>query len=287
MVNLDQLLAINLVADGLLLAALVRLRGDRASLRILLGAAAGAIWATASVLPGLRELGGLVQDLAAGILMVAIARPHRGWRQAFQDLLLLLLLAAALAGLTLLAQGLTQGAFTGDPWTAFAVGAALFWAAVEAAHRWRHSTAPRREIRPLEVRWQGRRGLLWALVDTGCEARDPLSGLPVVVTERSALRRLLPHRLYEALGRPALAASADVAAAAQGDDRIERSLRLLQLRTVGEAEWLFGLRAVGRILGGEEQPIVLCLTPRRLSQEGTFAALVGPQMCRMGEGTGS
>ncbi len=287
MVNLDQLLAINLVADGLLLAALVRLRGDRASLRILLGAAAGAIWATASVLPGLRELGGLVQDLAAGILMVAIARPHRGWRSALQDLLLLLLLAAALAGLTLLAEGLTQGAFAGSPWPAFAAGAVLFWAAVEGAYRWRHLAAPRREIRPLEVRWQGRRGLLWALVDTGCEARDPLSGLPVVVAERSALRRLLPHRLYEALGRPALAASADVAAAAQGDDRIERSLRLLQLRTVGEAEWLFGLRAVGRILGGQEQPIVLCLTPRRLSQEGTFAALVGPQMCRMGEGTGS
>ncbi len=287
MVSPDQLMAINLVADGLVLAALVRLRGDRFSLRIPLAALLGAVWATLSVLPGLRELGGLVQELSAGLLMVWIIRRHRSWRDALQDLLLLLLLAAALAGLTLLAQGLASGSLGRSPWPAFAAGAALFWAAVEGAYRWRHSTAPRREIRPLEVRWQGRRGLLWALVDTGCEARDPLSGLPVVVAERAALRRLLPHRLYEALARPALAASADVAAAASGDDRIERSLRLLQLRTVGEAEWLFGLRAQGRILGGKEQPIVLCLTPRRLSEEGTFAALVGPQMCRMGEGTGS
>jgi stage II sporulation protein GA (sporulation sigma-E factor processing peptidase) len=287
MVSLDQLLAINLVADGLVLAALVRLRSDRFSLRIPLAALVGAAWATLAVLPGLRELGGLVQELSAGLLMVWLVRGRQGWRRLLQDLLLLLLLAAALAGLTLLAQGIASSVLGRSPWPAFGVGAVLFWTAVEGAHRWQDSTAPRREIRPLEVRWQGRRGLLWALVDTGCEATDPLSGLPVVVAERAALRKLLPRRLYEALGRPALVASADVAAAAEGDDRIERSLRLLQLRTVGEAEWLFGLRAQGRVLGGKEQPIVLCLTPRRLSSEGAFAALVGPQMCRMGEGTGS
>ena len=287
MVNLDQLMAFNLVADGLVLAALVRLRGERPTWRILLAATLGAVWATLAVLPGLRELGGLVQELAAGLLMAVIVRRWRGWRSARGDLGLLLLLAAALAGLTLLGQGLAAGAFAGNPWPPFATGAVLFWLAVEGARRWQQSTAPQRQIRPLEVRWQGRRSLLWALVDTGCEARDPLSGLPVVVAERAALRRLLPRRLYEALARPALSASADVAAAAQDDDRIERSLRLLQLRTVGEAEWLFGLRAQGRILGGQEQPIVLCLTPRRLSSQGAFAALVGPQMCRMREGTGS
>lgn len=287
MVSLDQLMAINLVADGLLLAALVRLRGERLTLRIPLAAFLAALWATLAVLPGLRELGGLVQELTAGLLMAILVRPQRSWRTAGADLVLLLLLAAALAGLTLLAQGVASDLLARSPWPAFAVGSALFWLAVEGAHRWQRSTTPRRQIRPLEVRWQGRRSLLWALVDTGCEARDPLSGLPVVVAERAALRRFLPHRLYEALARPALVASADVAAAAEGDDRIERSLRLLQLRTVGEAEWLFGLRAQGRILGGREQPIVLCLTPRRLSEEGAFVALVGPQMCRMGEGTGS
>ncbi len=287
MVSLDQLMAFNLVADGLVLAALVRLRGERPTWRILLAACLGASWATLAVLPGLRELGGLVQELSAGVLMAVLVRRWRGWRTALGDLGLLLLLAAALAGLTLLGQGLAAGAFAGNPWPPFAAGAVLFWLAVEGTHRWQQSTAPKRQIRPLEVRWQGRRSLLWALVDTGCEARDPLSGLPVVIAERAALRRFLPRRLYEALARPALTASADVAAAAQDDDRIERSLRLLQLRTVGDAEWLFGLRAQGRILGGQEQPIVLCLTPRRLSSEGAFAALVGPQMCRMREGTGS
>ncbi len=287
MVSLDQLMALNLVADGLLLTALVRLRGERPTWRIPLAALLGAAWATLAALPGLRELSGLVQVLAAGLLMAALVRPRRGWRPALADLVLLLGLAAALAGMTLLAQGLLSSLLGTSPWPSFGVGAALFWLAVEGVRRWQRSTAPRRQIRPLEVRWQGRRSLLWALVDTGCEARDPLSGLPVVVAERAALRRFLPRPLYEALARPALAASADVAAAAQEDDRIERSLRLLQLRTVGEAEWLFGLRAQGRILGGQEQPIVLCLTPRRLSDEGAFAALVGPQMCRMGEGTGS
>ena len=285
MVSLDQLAALNLVADGLLLAALLRLRGDRPGLRVLLAAALGALWATLSALPGLSALGVLVQELFAGLLLALLVRRQRSWRSALADLGLLLLLAAALAGLTMLTGGLLGSLAGSSPWPPLLGGAALFWLAVEGARRWRRSASSRREIRPLEVRWQGRRSLLWALVDTGCEARDPLSGLPVVVAERVALRRFLPQRLYEALAQPALAASADVAAAAQSDDRIERSLRLLQLRTVGEAEWLFGLRAQGRILGGQEQSIVLCLTPRRLSEEGAFAALVGPQMCRMGEGT--
>lgn len=287
MVNLDQLMALNLAADTLLLLALLRLRGERPGPRLLLAALFGAAWATLAMAPGLSAFGGLTQELAAGLGMVAIVRPWRGWRPAGQDLLLLVLEAAALAGLTLLAQGIAAGAWGQSPWPPLALGGSLFWLAVEGVRRWRRAPAPVRQIRPLEVRWQGRRGLVLALVDTGCEARDPLSGLPVVVAERVALRRLLPRRLYEALAQPALAASADVAAAAEGDDRIERSLRLLQLRTVGQEEWLFGLRAQGRVLGGPEQPIVLCLTPRRLSAEGAFAALVGPQMCRMGEGTGS
>jgi len=286
MATLDQLFAVNLVADVLLLGALVRLRGGRLGPRVALAGLLGAAWATLAALPGLSELGGLVQELALGLLLVVVARGGP-WRRALRDLLVLLGLAAALAGLILLAQGLLGTAAKGTPWPAFALGAVLFACGVEGVRRWQHGTSRGQEIRPLEVRWQGRRGVLLALVDTGCAARDPVSGLPVVIAELAALRRLLPRPLYEALGRPALAASADVAAAAGADDRTLTSLRLLQLRTVGEAEWLFGLRARGRLLGGAEQAIVLCLTPRRLSAAGAFTALVGPLMCSIGEGTGS
>jgi len=283
--DLDQFFLLNLIADALLLWALARVRGQALSLRVPLAALLGALYATAAMLPGFAWLGGLPGEVGAAALMVAIVRRPHGWRPLLVDCGVLMLLAAALAGLALLASGVVGSGGASGHVAALCAAAVLFWLACEGFVRWQRAGAQSGSVRDLRVQLLGRSVALPALVDTGLQMRDPLTGTPVVIVELAALRRVLPRELGAALARPALAASAEVAAAAAADDRVACALRLMQLRTVGsDAEWLFGLRARARAGRAAPQDVVLCLTPRRLSPNGAFVALMPLKMCVLGEG---
>lgn len=285
MPNLDQYLAVNLLMDALLMGALARVRLQRLDWRVLAGAAAGAAYATFAVLPGWAALTGPLGELLAAALMVRMVRRVRGWRQMLIETGILLLLAAGLAGLALLVSAIVHPTGVLGSALSLAAAAALFAVAVEAYARRQRGAQAAGNVLPIEVAWLGRRLRVQALVDSGCQVRDPVTGLPVVIAELRALRGMLPPSLAAALQHPALGSAQEVAAAAAQDDRVARSLRLVQLRTVlDEGEWLFGLRAEMRVAGGPAQTAVICLTPRRLSQGGAFAALVPPQMCARGEG---
>ncbi len=285
MPNLDQYLAVNLVMDALLLGALCRVRMQRVDWRVAAGAAAGAVYATLAVLPGLAVLTGPLGEILAAIAMVRIVRRVRGVRQTLVETGLLLLLAAGLAGLALLVGAIVHPSGTLADAASLAASGVLFVLAVEAYARRGRAARVSGTVVPVEIRWLGQRLQLHAFVDSGCQVRDPTSGLPVVIVELSAAWAILPKRLASALRGPALGASEEVAAAAAEDDRIARSLRLVQLRTVlDEGEWLFGVRAEASVAGGSARQAVVCLTPRRLSAAGEFSALVPPEMCAMGEG---
>ncbi|MDA8345982.1 MAG: sigma-E processing peptidase SpoIIGA [Thermaerobacter sp.] len=285
MPNLDQYLAVNLLMDALLLGALARVRLQRLDWRVAVGATAGAVYATLAVLPGWAALTGPVGEILAAVVMVRIARRVKGLRQTLVETGVLLLLAAGLAGLALLVSAIVRPTGVVGDAASLAAAAALFVLAAEAYARRQRTARTAGTVLPVEIAWFGRRLLVQAFVDSGCQVRDPSTGLPVVIAELRALRALLPPRLWSALQQPALGAAQEVAAAAADDDRVASSLRLVQLSTVtSEGEWLFGLRAQARVGGGPVQMAVVCVTPRRLSQGGSFAALVPPQMCAIGEG---
>ncbi len=285
MPNLDQYLAVNLLMDALLLGALARVRLQRLDWRIGAGAVVGAVYATLAVLPGWAALTGPAGEILAAIAMVRIVRRVRGPRQTLVETGVLLLLAAVLAGLALLVSAITHPAGVFAAAVALAAAAVLFALAVEAYARRQRTAQASGSVLPVEITWLGRRARLAGFVDSGCQVRDPASGLPVVIAELRALRGLLPQRLADALQQPALGAAEQVAAAAADDDRVASSLRLVQMRTVlDEGEWLFGLRAEARVGGGPPQVAVVCVTPRNLSMHGDFTALLPPQMCAMGEG---
>lgn len=287
MPNLDQFFLLNASLDALLLWGIGRVRSRALGWRLPVGALLGAAYATAALLPGLRVLGGPLGEVGAGTLMVLVASRSWNARRLAADTGALLLLAAGLAGLVLLVAGVAHPRGTAGSLAVLAAGGALFVALVERFRRWKLSGGSAREILPVSIELAGTRLELPALVDTGCQARDPLTGLPVLIAELAAVRRALPEALGRALAE-AFPAAAEVAAAAAEDDRLARSLRLIELRTVGsQGEWLFGLRASARIAGRPPQATVVCLTPRRLSPTGDFAALLPPQMCAFGEGLSS
>lgn len=283
MPTLDQLFLLNLALDGLLLFALARLCGSRADLRVLLGALFGAALPTLAALPGFGWVGTPPVEIAAALCMVAIVRRPRSVRMLLRDGLLLLALAATLAGLALLADALLP---VGDGIVPVALGAAAFLGLGRMVEIWMRRIRHGSVVREVEVEIGGRRLRLRCLSDSGCMAHDPMTGLPVMVAELRSLGPLLPERLQSALLLPALAAAQEVAGAAE-DGELQSRLRLVEVQTVGRgSEWLIGFRGTVRAHGAPASAVVL-ITPRRLSRRGAFEAIAPPEFWNLEEGNAS
>lgn len=284
MPNLDQLFLLNLGIDALLLRTLVRLLGSRADWRIFLGGMLGAAAATLALLPGLSVVGAAYVEIPVAIAMVYITVRPRTPRIVLQGTLLLLVLAAVLAGITLLLTALVplRGLLP------LSLAALLFLGIARIAEGWLRRARQHSGVRELEVEIAGRRGRLRCLIDSGCLAHDPMTGLPVMVAELRALSPLLPVRLRGALLQPALEAAQEVAGAAEGDGELLHRLRLVQVQTVGRgSEWLIGFRAAVGVPGEGRHSAVVLISPRRLSKRGAFEAIVPPDFWTLEEGNAS
>lgn len=284
MPDLDQLFLLNLALDALLLWSLVRLLGGRGDLGIVLAAAIGAMLATLAVLPGLAWAGSPPVAVAAALGMVALVRRPRSPFLLGRDCLLLLGLAALLAGLCLLFRALLPalGGFG-----MLGAGAGAFLALERVAEGWLRRQHQRTGVREVEVEIGGRQRRLRCLVDSGCLARDPMTDLPVMVAELHSLAPLFPGALRRALLEPALIAAQEVAGAAEGGD-LARRLRLVEVQTVGRgSEWLIGFRGTVRAEGAPAQGAVVLITTRRLSRRGVFEAVAPLEFWNGEEGTAS
>lgn len=284
MPDLDQLFLLNLVLDALLLWSLVRLLGGRGDLRLGVAAGIGALLATLAWLPGAAWVGSPAAQMALASGMVAIVRRPRSALSLARDCLLLLALAALLAGLSLVARALFPGLGTAGM---LGTGAAAFLGLERAAEAWLRRQRHGGGVREVEVEIGGRWRRLRCLLDTGCLARDPMTGLPVLVAELHSLAPLFPGPLRRALLEPALVAAQEVAGAAEGGELAHR-LRLVQVQTVGRgSEWLIGFRGTVRVQGTKAQNAVVLITTRRLSSGGAFQAVAPPEFWKGEEGTAS
>ncbi|HEY8393959.1 MAG TPA: sigma-E processing peptidase SpoIIGA [Thermaerobacter sp.] len=243
-VYLDLFVLVNGVVDYVLLAVTAQVTQARTSrLRLWLAAAWGTAYACAVVLAPLPGLGRLPAVLLASACMLLIAfwpvTPRR-----------LLVLAAWFYGLGCFVAGGAMallsflggrgGAVSGLPLAllfsiaaAVAVGRSLW-------RMWRRRPGPGPLYVTLGLACEGRVVRLPALVDTGNQLRDPLTGTSVVVVEEAAVAPLLPHGLREAIaGGDDVVAWARAATACGWHDR----LRIVPFASVGkERGFLAGFR---------------------------------------------
>lgn len=243
-VYLDLFVLVNAVVDYALLAATAQATQARTSRgRLLLATAWGTAFACLVALapdgPWSRLPGIVLASTAMLLLAFWPVAPRRLLALAAWFYGLACFVAGgALAVLSLVAgRGLPAGA----PVVALvpAVGAAV------AAGRfffqaWRRRSLPGPLYVTLRVACEGRAVDLPALVDTGNQLRDPLTGLAVVVVEEQAVAPLLPPAL-----RQAVAADDDIAAwarAAVAAGWAER-LRIVPFASIGrERGFLAGFR---------------------------------------------
>ncbi|ADU50987.1 peptidase U4 sporulation factor SpoIIGA [Thermaerobacter marianensis DSM 12885] len=243
-VYLDIFVLVNAVVDYALLAATAQATQARTSRwRLLLATAWGTAFACAAALFPAGPWRGLPAVLLASALMLLLAfwpvTPRR-----------LLALAAWFYGLACFVAGgamavLSLAAGRGLPAGAPALALVPAVAAVLATGRyfwqaWRRRSLPGPLYVTLRVACEGRSLDLPALVDTGNQLRDPLTGLAVVVVEEQAVAPLLPPGL-----RQAVAAGDDIAAwarAATACGWADR-LRIVPFASIGrERGFLAGFR---------------------------------------------
>ncbi|HEY8347115.1 MAG TPA: sigma-E processing peptidase SpoIIGA [Symbiobacteriaceae bacterium] len=253
--------------------------------RLVLAAAVGAAGAVWSYFPSGRWLAGWGM-LPGSLVLLAVAYGPRRFREWMRLGAYLLFTGAAMAGSVLLlgARGAgparaAAGVVPAPAGTAAAAGILLclvgirrLWDAARERARLRSG------LHGLRITQDGRSVEVMALLDTGNSLRDPLTGIPVVVLEASALAGVLPP--------PVLAA---VAAGWQGLDGLPEGwkvrLRLVPFRSVGRPDgFLLAFvpdQLAVRASSGEEWVTVSALVglaPHPLHQEGAYRALLPPSL---------
>jgi stage II sporulation protein GA (sporulation sigma-E factor processing peptidase) len=161
---------------------------------------------------------------------------------------------------------------------------------------------------PCRVVVEGREVEFRALIDTGNRLRDPISDAPVVIVEYPAMTGLLPPNLglvWIPTGGTGLEAAAGIrrpaANAETGDSEPDEPnlsrlteilggtpwlarIRLIPFSSLGRSSGLLiGFRPDAVVVGGEGRSVrrtdvVVCLSPRPLSSEGSYRALLPPEV---------
>lgn len=136
---------------------------------------------------------------------------------------------------------------------------------------------------PIEIAFGGETLTVNALLDTGNQLKDPLTGSPVIIVEHEALRPILPPDVEAVLAKAAagdLGGLADLATSSRWSSRF----RVIPFSSIGQEKgMLIGVRPDEvRIVDGNSKmstsKVVIGIHERKLSPEGTYVALLHPEV---------
>jgi stage II sporulation protein GA (sporulation sigma-E factor processing peptidase) len=287
-VYVDVLFAINLIVDYFLLrAAGAVLHRPAGRLRMLLGAAAGAAYASFMFFPDIAPLYSAAARLAVSLLIVGAAFRWQGLRaylsQAAVFYALSLLFGGAVMAVYIFASPpgmLVRGGavyFDIRPLTLIA-GSCGFYIFFTLLSRLTGAPAARC-LREIKITVGDKNVSLTALSDTGDTLGDPVSGLPVIVAEYGAVSALIPKEFTRAFRSGGVPDAAD----AEGSQWAGR-LRMIPFGSLKDAHGLLpafraddaAVKMPGRAGAGKRVsagPVIVAVTARSLGED--FSALAG------------
>ena len=134
-----------------------------------------------------------------------------------------------------------------------------------------------------EVSFEGGKPLIVkALLDTGNDLRDPLTGTPVMLLEERAAREVLPEKILEFLKLPWKESPNPWSILWKSDEYFLQKIVFIAANGVNGQSWLLGVR-LGKIKisqGGnmyQEQSVTIALVEQILNSEHRFQALLHPE----------
>jgi len=295
---LDLDLLVNGSMDALLLILTARLLNvPLRSKRILGGVLAGEIPVILSAFYPVSLLFELSKFFIPWI-MVWLAYPIRGIRPYLKALLLFWILSAGLGGLVYALWGWVS--FNGLVGNSLRIGlrnlwilplvAALWWLGQKAWHRGLASAA---QLKPslydLRIDFGAATGSIpiKALLDTGNQLRDPLTGTPVILVEEEVAAAGIPVELLPALKAPWRELEDPWPWLWQADPAWMRYFVFIPYQGVGHKSWLLGIRPQHVICTSSPEPreikATLALVQQVLSTDGAYQALLHPEHVRGAE----
>lgn len=232
--------ALNFCVNALLLAGTAQLAGRWVPpLRLLLASALGAVYAAGCLAPDFGFLGGLHWRLVSLALMSVLAFGAE------------IRLGCVFAVLTMALGGVALAADSGAVWLLPLYAAGVFLLGKFAFG------CPGRRLLPVEISGNGKRVRLVALLDTGNQLRDPITGEPVLVIDCQQAFRLT------GLGLEQLKHPLDTMTAPPLP-----GLRLIPYRAVGaENGLLLAMRFPKISMGGRTRPGIVAFAPQRLGED--------------------
>lgn len=277
----DVLFLLNLVVDYGLLLVTARIAGVTfVRLRLLCGAAFGALYALVVFLPGCGVLSAVPVRIAAGMGMALIAygrTPRMG-----RLLLIFAAVSAALGGgvLALTDVGgatLYEGvATTGADFFAVVLIASALCAGLGVLFRRWGKKAGKQELAYIQVFLNGKSTVFRAMVDSGNLLSDR-NDRSVVVAELPVIERLLPKGVRistEDASHPS--AMFEALTAFFGCGRVQ----LISYRTVGVSDGLMAAIRPDRMIvnGREAGEMLLAVSPGAVSDTGAYEGLIGAEI---------
>ncbi len=252
-VYMDLILLMNFLVDFLLLYGTNKLAGFPGCWkRTALAACLGAVYGGSCFLPDLSFLAGGIWPFVILVAMSGIAFGFR--KSSLRRGVVFFLLSMALGGIS-------TGLGSGGVWSLVLAGAGLWLMCLLGFGGGRLGST----YIPVTVRYQGRQLELTALADTGNTLKDPLSGVPVLVTDCKAAEKLL-LLTKEALEDP-------VKTVADGG---HKGLRLIPYHAIGQpGGMLLAVKPDVCILSGVKTDCMVAFAPQKIGQGKPYEALAG------------
>lgn len=273
-IYIDSLFILNLAIDYLLL--LVTGRICSAHLRrgfIALGAAVGAVYSVLVVLPFGAFLASWPCKLAFAAMMLLTA--YWGEKHIFRCSAVFLAVSAAFGGAVYAVSiiggtGTGRGLYVRVPFRILLLSFAVCYAVLSIVFR-RSADKTERTVLPAVVELDGRKADLLILRDTGNGLYDPVSGLPVCITEARTAEALFPAECQECF---ALSDPLEMFLALSETGVCRGRFRLIPYSSIGDPAGLLpAFRPDSLTVGGKTTPSLIAVTSSSLCADGEYNAV--------------
>ena len=270
----DVLFAVNFVINMLLISLTAMVTKSRVSIwRKFLSSSIGAVYAVLMFVPQFAFAGALISKFVLLSVMTAVSFGFAGIRQYIRQLCLF-------GGITLMCGGCTlayvyfsdssvvsvsNGIVYFDTSLGTVAGCALICGAVMKISAAVYRQHRLRDYRSMIVYKDGKSVVLRVMVDTGNMLTDPLTGSPVIVAEKSALKGIIPMEID----------TEDIEALSC----CISGVRLIPFRSLGCERGLMTGFKPDKICADctVSDNVTLAIASGRLSSEGEYNAIAGPE----------
>ncbi len=280
-VYVDLLFFVNAVINSTLLYITYKITGGKISpLRFFLAAALATVYGLVVCLPAFSFTLNLFFKIAVAAVISLIAFDFRSMRIYFKNLIIFLLVSFGYVGLITAFQYLpfanssfyvNNGEIYYNLPLPYLLIMGIFLCLLQRiiSDFYKRRTT-KEELFECHISIGGKKADVCCLYDSGNFLRETLSGLPVAVVERSALKKILPEEAFR---------ETDLFETLSKNPAFRNRLFLIPFKGAAENGLLTGFRPDVFMIGEKARRAVVAIVPKDLDRNGKYRGIIGRELC--------